>query len=308
MTTLAPITIPGIHHITAISGPAQANVDFHTGILRQRLVKRTVNFDAPDTYHLYYGDRTGRPGSILTFFPFADAGPGRTGPGMARAFAYAVPKADFDALTTDLAARDLVRAGEDVRFGARVATLRDPDGAPVELVESDTATDSHAFHSVTLWERNPDPTARILTEVFGYTFTAEETGPGWQRQRFTAPGDAEARIVDIWRQDNAPTGIPGAGTIHHVAFRARTQDEQDAWRERMAEFGRPTTPVIDRQYFNAIYVREPGGILFEIATDPPGFTVDEPVETLGRSLKLPPRYEAHRARIEAMLPPLKVPA
>lgn len=301
-------TIPGIHHITAISGPAQANVDFYTGVLRQRLVKRTVNFDAPDTWHLYYGDRTGRPGTILTFFPFADAGPGRAGPGMARAFAYAVPRADFDALTTDLAARDLLKAGEDLRFGARVATLRDPDGAPVELIESDTATDAHAFHSITLWERNPDPTARILTEVFGYAFTGQETGPGWERLRFTAPGEAEARIVDIWRQDGAPVGIPGAGTIHHVAFRARTQDEQNHWRERLAQVGRPTTPVIDRQYFNAIYVREPGGVLFEIATDPPGFAVDEPVETLGQALKLPPQYEPLRDRIERLLPPLEVPA
>jgi glyoxalase family protein len=302
------ITIPGLHHVTAISGPPQANLDFYTGVLRQRLVKRTVNFDDPGTYHLYYGDRSGRPGSIMTFFPFADAGPGRAGPGMARAHAYAVPAAAFDATMAELALRAVDFAGPEERFGARVITLADPDGAPVELIASDAAADAHAFHSVTLWLRDPEPTARLLTGVFGYAFTGEETGPGWQRQRFTAPGGAEANVIDLWRQDDAPRGRPGAGTIHHIAFRARTQAEQRGWMERLAAAGHPTTPVIDRQYFDAIYFREPGGVLFEIATDPPGFAVDEPVESLGRRLMLPPRYEAARERIERILPDLRVPA
>lgn len=300
-------TIPGLHHITAIAGDAQANVDFFTGTLGQRLVKRTVNFDAPDVYHLYYGDRTGRPGSILTFFPFPDAAPGRPGPGMTRSYAYAVPTAGFDALTTDLAARGLVKAGEGLRFGERFVALTDPDGAEVELIESAGAPDAHAFHSVTLWVRDPGPTARVL-EVMGYRFVAEESGPGWQRQRFAAPGGAEANLVDLWRQDASPAARPGAGTIHHVAFRARSDAEQAEWRERLSAAGQSVTPVRDRQYFNAIYFREPGGILFEIATDPPGFAVDEPVERLGSGLMLPPQYEASRARIERVLPPLKVPA
>ncbi|HSF63140.1 MAG TPA: ring-cleaving dioxygenase [Paracoccaceae bacterium] len=301
-------TIPGIHHITAISGGAQDNVDFYTGTLGQRLVKKTVNFDAPDTYHLYYGDRTGRPGTILTFFPFANAGPGRAGPGMAHSFAYAVPPADFDALTDRLAADGRVPAGAGERMGQRVVTLRDPDGAPVDLIETAGATDAHAFHSVTLWERDPEPTIRLLSDVFGYQVMGEETQGATHRTRLAAPGGAEARLIDVIRVEGAQPGRPGAGTIHHVAFRARTQDEQHLWQERMAAFGRPTTPVIDRQYFNAIYVREPGGVLFEIATDPPGFAVDEPVETLGQALKLPPQYEAQRAKIERLLPPLKVPA
>lgn len=300
-------TIPGLHHVTAIAGDAQANIDFFTGTLGQRLVKRTVNFDAPDVYHLYYGDRTGRPGSILTFFPFADAAPGRPGPGMARGYAYAVPAASFDALSTDLAARGLAPAGEALRFGQRVVALTDPDGARVELIESPDAPDAHAFHSVTLWLRDPAPTARLL-EVMGYRFAAEESGKGWQRLRFAAPGGAEANIVDLWRQDDAPAARPGAGTIHHVAFRARSDAEQSEWRDRLAAAGQAVTPVRDRQYFNAIYFREPGGILFEIATDPPGFAVDEPVERLGSSLMLPAQYEPARARIERVLPPLKVPA
>ncbi|QYK41231.1 MAG: ring-cleaving dioxygenase [Paracoccaceae bacterium] len=300
--------IPGLHHVTAISGSAQDNVDFYTGTLRQRLVKKTVNFDAPDTYHLYYGDRTGRPGTILTFFPFADAGPGRAGPGMASAVAYAVPKDGFDALMEDLALRAVDFAGPSERFGDRVITLTAPDGLPVELVETAGAPDTHGFHSVTLWERNPDPTIRLLTDVMGYQVAGSETRDGTERIRLAAPGDAEARVIDVIRRDAAAAGRPGAGTIHHIAFRARTQDEQHGWQDRLATAGHPTTPVIDRQYFNAIYFREPGGVLFEIATDPPGFAVDEPVDRLGKGLMLPPKYEAARARIERVLPDLRVPA
>ena len=300
--------IPGLHHVTAISGPAQANVDFYAGRLGRRLVKKTVNFDAPDTYHLYYGDAAGSPGTILTFFPFADAGPGRAGPGMAQAFAYAVPAAGFDALMDDLARRAIDFAGPVERFGARVLTLRDADGAPVEMVEDRAATDSDGFHSVTLWEHDPDPTARLLTEVFGYEAGPSERSGGFERLRLTAPGGARGAVIDIVRADAPAAGRSGAGTIHHIAFRARSDDEQKAWQERLAGFGHPTTPVIDRQYFNAIYFREPGGVLFEIATDPPGFAVDEPADALGQALKLPRKYEAMRERIERALPPLRVPA
>jgi glyoxalase family protein len=301
-------TIPGIHHVTAISGPAQENVDFYAGTLGRRLVKKTVNFDAPDTYHLYYGDPTGRPGSILTFFPFADAGPGRAGPGMAQAYAYAVPPAAFDALMGDLASRAMEFDGPAERFGQRVITLHDADRAPVEFIETPGASDGQAFHSVTLWERNPDPTIRLLSDVFGYQVGATERQGNTERTRLTAPGGAEGNIIDVIRRDTATPGRPGAGTIHHVAFRAITQDDQHTWQDRLATAGHPTTPVIDRQYFNAIYFREPGGVLFEIATDPPGFAADEPVETLGQALKLPPKYEPMRDRIERILPPLRVPA
>lgn len=298
--------IPGLHHVTAISGPAQANVAFYTGPLQQRLVKKTVNFDDPGTYHLYYGDPKGSPGTILTFFPFADAGPGRAGPGMASAFAYAVPAKSFDATLERLIEAGITVPRLTDRFGARVATLRDPDNAPVELIEDAAATDAHGFHSVTLWERDPDRTARLITDVFGYEAQGTETQGGVERLRLKAPGTARANVIDIIRSNAETTARPGAGTIHHVAFRARSQDEQDGWIETLASAGHRTTPVIDRQYFNAIYFREPGGVLFEIATDPPGFAVDEPAAALGQRLMLPPQYEPMRARIEQVLPPLRV--
>ncbi|MCU0827117.1 MAG: ring-cleaving dioxygenase [Tabrizicola sp.] len=298
--------IPGLHHVTAISGPAQANVAFYTGPLQQRLVKKTVNFDDPGTYHLYYGDPKGSPGTILTFFPFAYAGPGRAGPGMASAYAYAVPAKDFDATVDRLTAAGITVPRFAERFGARVAILRDPDNAPVELIEDAAATDAHGFHSVTLWERDPDRTARLITDVFGYETLGSEAQGGIERLRLKAPGEARANIIDIIRTNADVPGRPGAGTIHHIAFRARSQDEQDGWIETLARAGHRTTPVIDRQYFNAIYFREPGGVLFEIATDPPGFAVDEPEATMGQKLMLPPRYEPLRDRIEQALPPLRV--
>ncbi|MFN4155257.1 MAG: ring-cleaving dioxygenase [Paracoccaceae bacterium] len=301
-------TIPGIHHVTAISGAAQPNVDFITRTLGQKLVKRTVNFDDPGTYHLYYGDAAGSPGTILTFFPFADAGPGRAGPGMASAYAYAVPAAEFDRITDDLAVSGLITAGAGQRFGERIVTLRDPDGAPVELIESAEARDAHGFHSATLWERDPERTIRLLTDVFGYEHAGSEQDGATERQRLIAPGTARGRIIDVIRVTGAQPGRQGAGTIHHVAFRAKDDAEQLDWMDRLARAGHRTTPVTDRQYFNAIYFREPGGVLFEIATDPPGFAVDEPVETLGQALKLPPRYEPMRDRIERVLPPLRVRA
>ena len=301
-------TIPGLHHVTAISGAPQPNVDFFTGALGQKLVKKTVNFDDPGTYHLYYGDAAGSPGTILTFFPFADAGPGRAGPGMASAYAYAVPTADFDRVAEDFSVRGLTAAGASMRFGERIVTLRDPDGAPVELIESADAKDMHGFHSVTLWERDPERTIRVLTDVFGYQPAGSEQDGATERHRLIAPGAERGRIIDVIRVAGAQPGRPGAGTIHHIAFRAKDDAEQAAWMDRLASAGHRTTDVKDRQYFNAIYFREPGGILFEIATDPPGFAIDESPETLGQALKLPPQYEPLRTRIERVLPPLRVRA
>lgn len=299
--------IPGIHHITAISGPAQPNVDYYVGTLGQRLVKKTVNFDDPGTHHLYYGDRVGSPGTILTFFPFANAGPGRAGAGMASAFAYAVPPAVLDDVAQAQAQAGLPQAPRETRFGAEVLGLRDPDGLVVELVADKDAPDAHGFHSVTLWERDPDPTIRLLTDAFGYEFQGQETVGRFDRYRLAAQGAERGRIIDVVRSHTPVAATPGRGTIHHVAFRARSYAEQEEWIERMRSFGHRTTPVIDRQYFNAIYFREPGGVLFEIATDPPGFSVDEPIESLGAELKLPPQYEKIRDRIEAVLPKLRVP-
>lgn len=303
------VAVAGLHHVTAIAGSPQANADFYVKTLGQRLVKKTVNFDAPDTYHLYYGDRTGSPGTILTFFPFVDAGPGRAGPGMADALAYALSAPAFEAAMERLADAGEIFDGPFERFGERVIALRDPDGLRVEMVETVPADGGDgAFHSVALWLADPARTTRLLVDVLGYREAGVEEAGGVRRHRLVAAEPAPAQVVDLKEDASASLGRQGAGTIHHVAFRARDDAEQAMWRERLTAAGFDVTPVIDRQYFNAIYFREPGGVLFEIATDPPGFAVDEPVESLGTALKLPNRYEPIRERIERVLPPLKVPA
>lgn len=303
-----PRAISGLHHVTAISGPPQPNLDFYAGPLRQRLVKRTVNFDAPDTYHLYYADPEGTPGTVLTFFPFVDAGPGRAGPGMASAVAYAVPA--LDPWMEALGGEAIDFEGPSERMGTRMIAAPDPDGLRVELIETGGESDApedEGFHSVTLWLDDPEPTARLLSDVMGYEAGAEEALPDGARLRLTAPGEARGRVVDLLRSEAPSIPRQGAGTIHHVAFRAESFEVQEEWRERVAAAGLSVTPVIDRQYFRAIYFREPGGVLFEIATDPPGFDADEPRETMGSALKLPPQHEPLRGRLERTLPPLRMP-
>ncbi|MGR3436548.1 MAG: ring-cleaving dioxygenase [Shimia sp.] len=299
--------IDGLHHVTAISGPPQANVDFFTKVLDQRLVKKTVNFDDPGTYHLYYGNHTADPGTILTFFPFANAGPGRAGPGMASAYAYRVGTKALDAWMERAAEEALDFGGPTERFGQRVVTVTDPDGAAVELIETDGAEGPSldGFHSATLWLDDIGPTHRLLTEHMGYAEIGYEAKDGEERTRLAVPGDARGTVIDLKRTDAPSIGRQGAGSIHHVAFRARDDADQLDWRERMMAAGMDVTPVIDRQYFNAIYFREPGGVLFEIATDPPGFTKDEELAHLGEALKLPDQYEPIRERIERVLPELR---
>jgi glyoxalase family protein len=308
MTSQTAHPVAGLHHVTAICGAPQANVDFYTGTLRQRLVKKTVNFDDPGTYHLYYGDAAGSPGTILTFFPFVGATAGREGAGQTLAYAYQSPRgAGFDDWADRLAG--LAEGEVAQRFGARVLTLRDPHGQRLELIEDDVAgPELGGFHSVTLWVNDPGPTARVLTDVFGYAEAGHETASGQDRLRLVAQGGGMASVVDILRRDGAPAGRQGAGSIHHVAFRAADDAHQNDIREALLSAGHKVTPQIDRQYFNAIYFREPGGILFEVATDPPGFAVDEAPAELGRNLRLPAQHENLRARIEAHLPPLTVPA
>ncbi|MEX3014032.1 ring-cleaving dioxygenase [Gymnodinialimonas hymeniacidonis] len=310
-------TIPGLHHVTAISGPPQTNVDFYVGTLLQRLVKKTVNFDAPDTYHLYYGNQRAEPGSILTFFPFADAGPGRAGPGMASAVAYSIPKGGLNAWMMAFAEAAIDFDGPAERFGEQMIALTDPDGLRIELIETERGTaetkipedgpvDS-GFHSVTLWLDNPDRTAALLTDVFGYSASGEEKSGDESRYRFLAEGHGRGSAVDLITSNVASIGRQGAGSIHHVAFRAKNDDVQMAWRETLRSKGFDVTPQIDRQYFNAIYFREPGGVLFEIATDPPGFATDEPMDKLGEELKLPDQHERLRDQIERVLPPITIP-
>ena len=312
------IGIRGLHHVTAIASGAQANLDFYTRVLGLRLVKRTVNFDAPDTYHFYYGDVAGSPGSLLTFFPFADAAPGRAGTGMAETTAFAVPETAFEAWMTRLAADGRDFDGPTTRFGAQTLGLRDPDGLRIELVAElglheavlpgsrpdGPVPAEHAIrrlHSVALCVEAPERTARLLTETFGYEAAGEETG----RQRFRASGGGPAGIVDLLCKPDQMRGRMGAGTVHHVAFRARDETEQLTWRETILALGFGVTPVLDRQYFRSIYFREPGGVLFEIATDPPGFATDEAPAALGTALNLPPWLEPERAEIERRLPPLR---
>ena len=311
--------IHGLHHVTAIASGAQANLDFYTRVLGLRLVKRTVNFDAPDTYHFYYGDVAGSPGSLLTFFPFADAAAGRAGTGMAETTAFATPEAAFDRWMSGFAEEERDFDGPVTRFGAQVLGLRDPDGLRIELVAEPGLVGSplgagqheagavapHAIsrlHSVALCIEAPERTAQLLTGSFGYEAIGEEAG----RRRFRASGGGPAGIVDLLCQPDRMRGRLGAGTVHHVAFRAQDETEQLTWREAILSLGFDVTPVLDRQYFRSIYFREPGGVLFEIATDPPGFATDEAPEALGTALKLPSWLEPQRAAIERRLPPLRL--
>jgi glyoxalase family protein len=290
----------GIHHVTSISGSAQGNVDFYTGRLGLRLVKRTVNFDDPGTWHLYYGDESGSPGTLITFFPWQGIRQGHPGAGETRATAYAVPLPALSQWTKELG---LEPAGEE-RFGQPVLAFRDTDGSRLELVGvHERIGDSegiHGFHGVTLSVTRPDPTARLLTEILGFDPVGEEHG----RLRLTATSQAAGRVVDLMAPDVPSPAKLGFGSVHHVAFRARDEEEQLTFREELLQAGIDVTPVKDRQYFRSIYFREPGGVLFEIATDPPGMLVDEPIETLGTELRLPPWYESARDRIEAALPPI----
>ena len=318
----------GLHHVTAIASGAQANLLFYTRVLGLKLVKRTVNFDAPDTYHFYYGNELGSPGSLLTFFPFQDAAPGRAGTGMAESTAFAVSEAGFEYWVHRLAEGGHHFEGPFTRFGARTIAIHDPDGLHVELV-TEPGLDApslsngesrgvarggyqqqinadHAIrhlHSVALCVEALDRTSQLLTGAFGYELVAEEAGC----RRFRLPGGGPAGVVDLLCEPDQMRGQTGAGAIHHVAFRARDEAEQLTWREAILDLGLNVTPVLDRQYFKSIYFREPGGVLFEIATDPPGFIIDELPETLGTELKLPPWLEPRRAQIEWRLPPLQRP-
>jgi glyoxalase family protein len=308
----------GIHHVTAIAGRPNVNFDFYTRTLGLRFVKKTVNFDDPGTYHFYYGDEAGNPGTILTFFPWEHAAPGRVGVGQAQTTAFRIP-----AQSIGFWAHRLVEAGAKHeapirRFGEVVLEFTDPDGMGLSLIgvpgaENEPAwtTDGipaeHAirgFHGVTLMLDSVELTAAILTDVLGFTRVGQE-GP---YVRFKSEG-AVGGIVDIREAKGFLPGRMGRGSVHHVAFRAKDDAEQAEIARKLSEVhGIYATEQRDRQYFRSIYFREPGGILFEIATDAPGFTVDEPIATLGTDLKLPRFLESKRQQIEAVLPTLEVAA
>jgi len=293
----------GLHHVTALAADPQANLDFWTGALAMSLVKQTVNYDDPGLMHLYYGDAAARPGRIVTFFPLPGAAAGRVGTGQAGAVALAAPAAGFEALRARLDAAGIAsRPGE--RFGEPLLALTDPDGLPVEVIAT-AAMPAGGLHSVTLQLADPGPVAQLLQSVFGHVPAGETAGPEGLRLRLALPGSGPGRVVDLLQAHGATAGRPGPGTIHHVAFRAADADAQAAMGAAAARLGLAVSAVRDRTYFRSIYFRAPGGVLFEIATDGPGFTVDEPAGALGRGLCLPAALEGRRAAIAAALPPLR---
>ena len=312
-------TIAGIHHVTAITADPQRNLDFYTGVLGLRLVKLTVNFDDPESYHFYYGDELGRPGTILTFFAWPGAPRGRQGTGQAAVAAFAIPQVALGAWLERLTQHGIRFETPSARFDGTVVAFKDPDGLMLELVTDSQAADRPAwqhgpvpsdqairgFHSVTLWEEGYERTAELLTETMGFHLLANEE----TTYRYAASGDqGPGTLVDVRCAPGFWRGMVAAGTIHHVAWRTPDDATQIAWRERLVPQGLNVTPIIDRTYFHSIYFREPGGVLFEIATVPPGFTIDEPADALGASLKLPPWLEPEREAIQAALPSVRLPS
>lgn len=308
-------SILGLHHITAIAGNAKQNLDFYTKVLGVRLVKKTVNFDDPGTYHFYFGDEAGTPGSILTFFPWERVAQGYTGTGMATHIGYSVPNNSLG-FWADRFTRFNVKHGQTTeRFGELVLPFEDPDGLKIDLVvpgnqddrkpwetqEVNAQVATRGFHSITLMLKNITATAAILTDIFGYPLLAKEGN----RYRFVTNAIVNASVVDLIEAPAVAPGRGAAGTNHHVAFRVKDEQVLMEFREKIVQKGFNITPKIDRDYFFSLYFREPGGVLFELATDNPGFTIDEPLDQLGSTLRLPERYEKSRVEIEKTLPVLK---
>jgi glyoxalase family protein len=308
-------TINGLHHVTALASSPQANVDFYAGILGLRLLKKTINFDAPDVYHLYYGDEQGLPGSIMTFFPFGgDAQRGRMGYGQAAITAFSIPEASIGYWLNRLAHFKVAHRPVQERFSEAVIYFEDNDGLLLALVANDRDQRApfsygniplqHAirgFYGVELWEQTYYATEALLATHMNYGFVAEE---GSRRRYATTKNAQPGTVVDVLWEAEKLAGLSGAGTVHHIAFDTPSDESQLAVRERIQKAGFQPTPVIDRQYFHSIYFREPGGVLFEVATTPPGFTTDESLAELGSSLKLPPWYESKRNWIEQLLEPI----
>ncbi len=300
-----------------MAGDPRANIDFYHTLLGQRLVKKTVNFDDPGTYHFYFADATGTPGTVLTFFPWPGARRGTPGNGEAAAVAYTIRPGSADFWRARLGAAGVVIGQSQTRFGQEVIPFRDPDGMAVELVVSDAPAAvqywaegpvpaEHAlrgFHSVTLWLDEVERTAALLADQMGYTAAGQE---GSRTRLAGASGDI-GLYVDLLHRPGQPRGRFGVGSIHHVAFRTVDDDEQLAYQLALRAAGFDVTPVRDRQYFHSIYFRAPGGVLFEVATDAPGFLYDETAGALGSALRLPPWLEPRRAEIEAALPDLRQP-
>lgn len=291
--------LPGLHHITAIAGDPQRNIDFYTQVLGLRLVKRTVNFDDPGSYHFYFGDRNCAPGTLLTFFAWPTAPQGRAGPGQFTAVAFEIPRGSIGEWRRKLAGSGLESGDSEPRFGDDVISFRDPDGLPIELIASGDGTDSsiRRLHSATLLTAHPENSAATLTDLLQFDRIAEQG----TRVRYRC-GDA---FLDLLPSEPG-RGKMGRGAVHHVALCVPDAPEQLQLRERLKSSGARVSPVKNRVYFESIYFREPGGALIEIATHGPGFSVDEPAESLGETLCLPPWLEPIRESIERRLPPIQL--
>lgn len=319
MDPTAP-SVHGLHHVTVIAGDPQENVDFYTRVLGMRLVKKSVNQDAPDTYHLFYADAVGSPGTDLTFFPWPGLPPAQPRVGQIVEVPFAVPSGSLGYWQERLRAHGRSPGAVDTQFGERRIRFEDPHGLRLALVETDDEREwvpwEHSpvpaehqvrgMHAVRLWEHERAPTERLLTDVLG--FEAMGTDDGWHRYGVDGGGSgtlAEVKVVD--QQPRTSNRVGGTGAVHHAAWRTRDSDEELALRDKIERVGFQPSPQIDRHWFRSVYFREPGGVLFELATDGPGFTVDEEPAALGTSLVLPPSMEDRREEIEANLPPLDIP-
>ena len=306
-----------IHHITAIAGDPDRNLRFYARTLGLRLVKLTVNYDDPATYHFYFGDELGRPGTILTFFPWPDGSPGRLGTGLVAAVGFAIPPGSLGFWIERLLAQGVRYLGPTRRFEEPVLAFADPDGLALELIATERALEMpgwaggpvppehaiRALHGATIWEDGDSGAADLLTAQLGFRRVAEEGS----FLRLDA-GDERGAVLDLRRAPGFWRGAGGVGIVHHIAFRAADPADQLARRAALEQAGYDVTPVLDRTYFRSVYFKEPGGVLFEVATDGPGFTVDESAAELGTSLKLPAQYEAVRDRVAEALPPLQLPS
>ncbi len=302
--------IVGLHHVTAIASNPQRNLDFYTGVLGLRFVKKTVNFDDPGTYHFYFGDDVGTPGTILTFFPWPHASRGTVGAGEVTHTAFSIPPSSADYWEQRLAATKVPVERTEKRMGETLLTFKDPDGMGIELVGRTEAAElkaprfsdvpvEHAirgFFGVTMLQRSLQGTEAALG-LLGFRLVAEEGN----RSRFSAEGNALGNHLDIVVDPNAGRGRPGAGSVHHIAFRSEDYEDQKKW---LANIGQSmsSSPIMERDYFRLIYFREPGGVLFELATDIPGFSIDEPIDTLGETLCVPDWLEPHLAEMTKHLP------
>jgi glyoxalase family protein len=308
--------ILGVHHVTAIAGDPNRNIAFYTEILGLNLVKLTVNFDDLGTYHFYYGDEIGHPGTILTFFPWLDAPRGRRGSGQVTAVTFAIPSGSMSFWVDRLRRHDVSVGELTARFNEEALPFKDPDGLQLELVEAPedgTRRNNHGsipiehaitrIHGVALLESSAAETDSMLTRILGFQRANREG----DRTRYSAGPTARGTHVDLVHMPDEPLGAVAVGTVHHVAWRVADEERQKAWRKEIVDAGLNVTPIINRDYFKSIYFREPGGVLFELATDPPGFAIDEEPDKLGTRLMLPPWLEADRAKLERRLPRLTLP-